>query len=38
VAREVQVRLLVELREEPVGIGAERVDLTLLERPRHAGS
>jgi len=37
-AREVEVRLLVELREEPVRIRAERVDLPLVERLRHAGS
>ena len=37
-AREVEVRLLVELGEKPVGVCAERVDLSLLERLRHAGS
>jgi hypothetical protein len=37
-AREVEVRLLVHLREEAVGVCAERVDLSLLERLRHAGS
>ena len=36
--REVEVGLLVELREEAVGVRAERVDLPLLERLRHAGS
>ena len=38
VAGEVEVRLLVELGEEAVGVRAERVDLPLLERLRHAGS
>ena len=37
-AREVEVGLLVELRDEAVGVRAERVDLPLLERLRHAGS
>jgi hypothetical protein len=34
----VKVRLLAELRDEAVGVGAERLDLSLLERLRHAGS
>ena len=38
VAGEVEVGLLVELRHEAVGVRAERVDLSLLERLRHAGS
>ena len=37
-AREVEVGLLVELGDEAVGVRAERVDLPLLERLRHAGS
>jgi hypothetical protein len=37
-AGEMQVRLLVHLREEAVGVCAERIDLSLLERLRHAGS
>ena len=37
-ARKVEVGLLVELRDEAVGVRAERVDLPLLERLRHAGS
>ena len=35
---EVEVGLLVELRDEAVGLRAERVDLPLLKRLRHAGS
>ena len=37
-AREVEVCLLAELRVEAVAVRAERVDLTLFERLRHAGS
>jgi hypothetical protein len=33
-----EVRLLVHLRDEAVGFRAERVDLALLERLRHADS
>ena len=34
-AREMEVRLLVELRAEPLGLGGERVDLAFGKRLRH---
>ena len=37
-APEVEVVLLVELGKQAVGVCAQRVDLSLLERFRHAGS
>ena len=37
-AREVEVGLLVHLRDETVGVDAQRLDLALSERFRHAGS
>src|SRR5262249_43378366 len=37
-ARVVEIGLFVELRDEAVGVRAQRVDLPLLERLRHAGS